>query len=746
MTFTPPELPDQPFELAPGERHELTLAFRASHTTLEATAPLTVDAFELHARVANSDLAARALPLEMCTPLPERPHPRLFATAADLRAEARAHPDLKARAVDRADRTLARPMDVPEREGQWFHHYVCEGCGAPLKHEDDTHRCPACTREHRGWPYDEVIAGRRHQANWTEIRDLGLAYALTKDERYAARARELLLAYSERYARYPLHDASGAKTPGPGAARVLATTMDEARHIIGVAWGYDLIGQSEALRHNDHESIGRFLRQVAGTLAGNRASKYNEWAWHNAAFAAIGFCLGDEDLARRSLDRWSGLRYQLNHSVTSDGFWWEGALSYHFHALDAITWTLLAAENSGIELWEAPRVKALFDAPLRVVLPDGRLPPLNDSYPDPISRYGDIYRLAASRYGESGSYRSVLDATKRRGPMALLAAPSREAVPNVDDASTQVDDCVGLGVVALRPAQGQDASIALLKYGPHGGGHGHFDKLSLLFFTGGESVLRDPGTTMYGSPLSSEWFKQTIAHNTVSVDMKSQDPTRGRVLARVEGAGVVGGSVKCADAYPGVTMRRTTLLAGDALVDVFDLSSDTAHTYDYALQLSGELSAGFVTTPIENLGSDAFGYQHLSDAQQARVPSTTFTVTNATGRQTLELKLYADPPGVAYLTTGFDTGSGSHIAERQPTRAPTLVLRTHAQTGRFALLMQALAPAPNYIGLDLASPLGTTGPITVHLNRVGGSQQILKIATTHAHGHQRPQTYIPGDY
>jgi len=60
----------------------------------------------------------------------------------------------------------------------------------------------------------------------------GLIFQVTGDGRYARKARAILLAYSERYLTYPLHDNQGR--PGSGG-RVASQSLTEATWLIEIA-------------------------------------------------------------------------------------------------------------------------------------------------------------------------------------------------------------------------------------------------------------------------------------------------------------------------------------------------------------------------------------------------------------------------------------------------------------------------------------------------------------------------------
>src|SRR5207244_5528008 len=87
----------------------------------------------------------------------------------------------------------------------------------------------------------------------------------------------------------------------------------------------------------------------------------------------------------------------------------------------------------------------------------------------------------------------------------------------------------GSGYVVLRGGQG--ANYLLLKYGPHGGGHGHPDKLNVIVFAHGRRLSPDLGTPGYGIALNESWYRTTLSHNTVQIDGRSQPPATGSLVS-----------------------------------------------------------------------------------------------------------------------------------------------------------------------------------------------------------------------
>ncbi|MDB5100935.1 MAG: Heparinase N-terminus [Cyanobacteria bacterium RYN_339] len=92
------------------------------------------------------------------------------------------------------------------------------------------------------------------------------------------------------------------------------------------------------------------------------------------------------------------------------------------------------------------------------------------------------------------------------------------------------------GVYVLASDRGGPREVlCLADAGPLGflsiAGHGHADALSFALNVGGQPVIVDPGTYVYhAEPAWRSYFRSTRAHNTVSVDGEEQSVARGPFL------------------------------------------------------------------------------------------------------------------------------------------------------------------------------------------------------------------------
>lgn len=253
--------------------------------------------------------------------------------------------------------------------------------------------------------------------------------------------------------------------------------------------------------------------------------------------------------------------------------------------------------------------------------------------------------------------------------------------------------------------------MLLMKYGVHGEGHGHFDKLHFSFFDAGREVVPDYGFSRWINiepkfggrylPENDTYAMQTIAHNTVVVDERSQNNGDEKVDERAwperhffEGGSptVQAMSARTDRHYAGVAMQRTMLLVRDArlpypvVVDLFRLGSGTMHTYDWPMHFRGQLIASNVkyeaaTRALEPLGT-AFGYEHLWREASGRTDSLV-QVTWLDGGRYYSVTSSASPgTQLVFARTGAGDPNFNLIAE------PMLLLRRRAADHLFASVIE----------------------------------------------------------
>lgn len=582
----------------------------------------------------------------------------------------------------KADETLAKEIVLPPRGANWGHWYACpEHCcalqtGKQIGDWQWEHKCPVGGEILLGDPaipskdYDGCALSGIHGGWAKATMNLGLAYQMTGDIRYAKKSRDILLAYADKYLTYPLHNVRGEAKLGGG--RVGSQNLDESVWLIQVCQGTDLIWDTLTKAEQDTIAGKMLLPAAKEVIMPNPYGVHNIQNWRNSAMGLVGFLVADSDLIRRAIDEpEAGFRAQMAKGVTPDGAWLEGAWGYHFYTMSAI-WSLTeAARNCGIDLY-CPEYKSMFDAPLTFAMPNLRLPAFNDSYEYNLSAGPGIYELAYARYKDPLCL-ELISRSDRTNDFALWFGQAK--VPAPPKAHWQSENYPHSGYAILAKGVGEQATWLCMKHGPYGGGHGHPDKLSFVLYAKGQVFGFDPGTTRYGLPLHLGWCKTTLSHNTLSVDEEPQQKVEGRCIAFGTESGVDYAVCDAGPIYDGVRFTRTAALVDQNLVVFIDqIKADKEHLFDLAYHQVGTWNAlprGKKWNP-----PDKRSYNYLKDGT-SRMTDNGITL-NATAPHGLPVTIgMAGGEPVEVITA---TGVGTNITDR----VPVVIFRTRARQATLA--------------------------------------------------------------
>jgi len=663
------------------------------------------------------------------------PHPRLLLNRKgieELKARIERYEWAKAeweRIRRNADRLLAEVVELPPRGGNWWHWYACPKHGAALHTGRKIgewrwqHICPVDGEVFLGDPdhpdrdYDGCVISGIHHRYSRAVRDLGVAYQITGDERYARKAREILLAYADRYLNYPLHTIRGESKIGGG--RVGPQTLDESTWLIPICQGMDLIW--EKLSEDDRREIAQKLLLPAAkeVILPHKIGVHNIQCWKNSAVGSVGFLLGDEELIEEAIynpDR--GYWRQMRDGVLPDGVWWEGAWGYHFYTLSAL-WSLAeAARNCGIDL-HCDQLKNMFDAPLRFAMPNLHLPAFNDSSEVDLRGHASIYELAFARYHDP-LYVKLIRSSDRRNDFALWFGVGE--LPGGEEIKWRSINYPRSGYCILARGSGDGATWLCLKYGPHGGGHGHPDKLNFVLYAKGEIIAPDPGTSRYGVPIRSGWYRTTIAHNTLTVDERSQRPAEGRCIIFGTDGEVDYVVAEAGEIYEGVRFIRTAVLIGDnTLLFIDQVRCDGERTLDLAYHNRGSWirpAAGKAWTL-----PDKPGYRYLRSA------------IIANGDEGIELRISTgEGRKIGITLMGGErtdvitaTGVGRHLEDR----VPMVIFRRHTEATAYVWAISLDGEKVEIESLEVQDSNGESVPISlataVRVKTSGGIEDVFVV-------------------
>lgn len=500
-----------------------------------------------------------------------------------------------------------------------------------LKVEFPDPKGPGAQLKDRG---DELA--KQHDRLSMAAGNLGVAYLFTEDAKYAAKAREILIGYAERYEQYPEHRGVNRSD----SSKVMAQRLSEAMWLVPLLHAFDSIHGtlSEADRKQIETGLIRPClamihrkdpRQMAADLDRSAANWRTEgppapkstkvvgnWInFYNLATVMAGAVLGDADLVNLAV---YDTKKNILEGIGSDGMWGEGAIGYQMFALQALTAIMETAARQGHDLWgfAGARIKQPFDANFRFAYPDGTAPGINDSGRVSFSDWqGMVYDYAWLRYGDA-RYARLVNACPRQftlSPSVYYPTRVYDKVPEPEAIHYPSTVFKDLGYAILRG----NGTYALLDYGPHGGPHGHLDKLNLILYAAGDELGGEPRMHRYEDPLHGSWTRETVAHNTMAVDERSQTACAGRLTVFKDAGTLKVMRGETSGAYPGVVLDRTIVLAPGLLVDIYLGRSKRERAWDRTFRYAGQLEGW--AAPAEGaktLGTQC-GYENLQVVRQA---------------------------------------------------------------------------------------------------------------------------------
>ena len=615
-----------------------------------------------------------------------------------------------AKQIDAAEKHLKGKVEFPPRGGQHNQWYQCDKCQIALKRVDDTHhRCPKCGKVYSGEPYDDVIFAKKHGRNLRNMEEAAWAYAITGDKRFARFAREILLGYAERYLKYPLHSASrnDSSWAQKAGAHINEQTLGEAYYMtMYVAPGYDLIHDSDVLSEADHYAIReRLILPMLACIGKNRSGKSNWQTWHNAAMITGGAVLGEEAWVRRAIqDTGNGFMDQMQVSVSADGMWYENSWGYHFYTLSAMMAIVECARRQGIDLWGHPSLKKMFTIGVQYTMPDGKLPRFGDDVNSKLGR--------GSRYMET-AYHAYHD--EAMAPY-LSTEPTMLSILLGRDTSAPAKEAPPLKSVLFRSAghailrtPGDAGLAAVMTFGPYGGFHGHLDKLSFVFYGYGTELGVDPGrarSQAYRLPIHKNWYKPTLSHNAVLVDMQRQEGVEGKLdmFAASDRAAMVRATVE--KAYPNAGQRRLLVLMPNYLLVFDELRARGDARFDWVYHNRGTRA---VSADANQPGRAEPGYSGMEYVQNVRKGNTNdkaVRIVFENPKASVHLTMAPAPGRTAVLT-------GDGVGESVNDRVPMAMVTRNGRSVDFVAVLEPVKTGAK--------------PTVTDVTYTGGDSQVIRV-------------------
>ncbi len=511
-------------------------------------------------------------------------------------------------------------------------------------------------------------AHERHKQNYREMQAAGVLFQITGDLRYARFVRDMLLEYAKMYP--TLGPSPYAHNQAPG--KIFHQMLNETVWLVYAVQAYDCI--YDWLSPQDRQTIeSNVFRLMAQWFMIRNAKEFdrihNHGTWAVASVGMLGLVLGDSDYVQKALygthkDGSSGFFKQLDLLFSPDGYYMEGPYYIRYALRPFFLFAEALARNRpnlNIFAYRDSILKKAYYAAIETTFPDGVFPPINDA-----SRSMNVESIGVViandiTYNRCGHDPRLLGMAKLQGRV-LMDGSGLVVAQNFGDGKsvkiprwksiefTDGHDGKQGGLGILRRSDNENQVMLLMKYGVHGKGHGHFDLLHFIYYDQGHMVIPDYGFARWINiepkfggrylPENTTYAKQTIAHNTVVVDLQSQSNGNRKQADKVHGLrhffdaanpDLQVMSAKANTQYVGVQMQRTMFLLKDStfrypvIIDLYLLQSGKEHVYDFPLHYNGYL----MHTNVPYIADDSvqfplgrnYGYQHLWKEAQGKIDS-----------------------------------------------------------------------------------------------------------------------------
>jgi len=499
----------------------------------------------------------------------------------------------------------------------------------------------------------------KHKNNYYEMNAAGTMYQITGKKEYAEFVRKMLLKYSELYTTLGLHPSKRSDTPG----KIFWQLLNDCVWLFHTALAYDCV--YDYLNTTDKAYIEKNLfRPMAEFISNGSQANYavfnkmhNHATWATASVGMIGYVMGDKNLVEQALygsnkDKKSGFIHQLDVLFSPDGYYTEGPY-YQRYAIWPFMVFAQVIQNNQPELnIFSYRDSILLKATNTLIqcAYNGEFFYLNDALKKNYKTQEIVYAVDIA-YKNNPENTFLLDIAQQQKSFIVSDAgiATAKSLHNIKYEPFEFHsvflrdgangDAGGLGII--RAGKKDKTQMCLtFKATSHGLSHGHYDKLSISMYDGGNFVLPDYGAVRFlniepksGGNYAKEnhsWAAQTIAHNTVTVDETSNFKGNIKISSNHHSdiqyydfknnkIQIISGCET--NAYKNVKMQRTVAVLENKtfsypiVVDIYRNVSDSTHTYDLPFYYRGQMvSVNFqyqkFTAQLNPLGTKN-GYQHL---------------------------------------------------------------------------------------------------------------------------------------
>ncbi len=538
----------------------------------------------------------------------------------------------------------------------------------------------------------------KHKRNYQDMLTCGLMYQLSKEEAYAKFVKDMLLQYAAVYNSWPRHP---KKKQNPGGKMFWQNLNDcvwQVYTIQAYDCVYDYLGAANRKKIETElfEPVVKELSEENGEIF-NKI--HNHGTWSVAAVGMTGYVCGRQDWVEKALrgtalDGKAGFLAQLDQLFSPDGYYTEGPYYQRYAILPFLLFARTIDQyqpQTKIYEYREGLLKKAVNTALQCTYTNKVFFPLNDAMKDKTYESEEIVYAVDMAYSDMQAGNDLLDIAQQQGRVIMgdaglkvaKAIAAGEAAPFLYKPQWIRDGTDGKqgGIGILRNGDNDDQSCVVFKAASQGMGHGHFDRLNVLFYDNNTEVFSDYGAVRFlnvetknGGNYTREndtWGKQTLAHNTLVVDKQSQyqgNEKKGEEYAPELVHFSTGNNYQVVSAqdnhaYTGVQLRRTLILfkpegaASTLLMDVFNVQSAQQHQYDLPFWYQGHITnAPFEvqanTRSLPALG-EQYGYQHAWLNATGRVKEGNGVITILNNKKFYTTTFIADTAmRVQFITSG----------------------------------------------------------------------------------------------
>lgn len=410
----------------------------------------------------------------------------------------------------------------------------------------------------------------------------GYMYALTKEQKYA---EKLVLFYE-----YFTDEATGYPKKLRGCDRNYVQEGHFFKHLlIPLDIIYDTGFVSEELKEKITKCLYLYMDDLDYHVRNGHITNWTLSELVGAVYAAM--VIQDFHYIQRFVYESGGVVDQFKYGMLNDGWWHECSVGYNTwvssmmihmaHSMQVFGYDLayekfpipynksvsasyglnpekvrsgMVNEKWGGNLKNFVTIKDMFDATLPFLDDRGVIFGISDSDEKKLEgiHYGSTYELAYHYYKDP-EYIPIIQRLEKEPMFGIPILPKYEGSGASENAYAD-----NIGIVMLRSKKKNTKNLnqiqAVLRYGSHGGAHGHFDTASLLSVMRYGRSLFNPEHVWWGyAHFMYKFYVQcSLTKNMVVVDDKMQIPADSKriLLTSSKGLQVAGVEISTEWAFP----------------------------------------------------------------------------------------------------------------------------------------------------------------------------------------------------